>query len=341
MRIIQRRVKADISGSTVTGRVQQAMKGFTHNDGTIIGKGGVELYFQSWTHPDPAAALVIVHGLGEHSGRYGNLIQALAGMNISIYAADHRGHGKSLGRKGHILSMSDYIDDLRIFVNIIRHDHERLPLVMLGHSMGGAIALKYALTFPDDLNALILSSPGLIPATEPPKALDRIARMMSRFFPSVSTSNQLNAAFISHDREVVRTYMDDPLVHDRISFRWYTEFRANSDECLERAGELKMPLLVFHGTDDRIVDFSGSIRVHESASSKDKTLKLFDGLYHETMNEVDHEREKVLDMVVSWIARHCRGLSGKGKQARPAKSSSKAKATRAKKPKRAPKQKKK
>jgi lysophospholipase len=176
--------------------------------------------------------------------------------------------------------------------------------------MGGAIAFKYALTHPSDISALILSSAGLVPAVEVPKALDVVARLGSKLFPSVTSSNQIDASLISHDSAYVADYTADPMVHDKISFRWYTEMLATTRECLERAGELAMPLLVFHGTDDKIVDFSGSITTHEKASSKDKTIHLFQGLYHETMNEVEHERTKVLSVVTAWILKH---LPAKGK----------------------------
>jgi len=280
------------------------MQDYTHATGTIIGKDGYEIFFQSWSVKKPEGVLVIAHGLGEHSGRYVNLINALKGKGIDVYALDHRGHGKSAGKRGHVNSFSEYVDDLKIFINIVKNNHPGLPLILLGHSMGGVIAFSYALSHQQDLDALILSSAGLIPTVEPPAMKAKMAMFLSRILPSVAVSNELDAEQISHDRKAIDAYINDPLVHDRITFRWFSEFIAEEQKCMDHAADLKMPLLVFHGTDDRICDFSGSILTHEKASSKDKTIHLFEGLYHETMNEVEHERAKVLETVSAWILKH-------------------------------------
>jgi len=300
------------------------MQDYTHATGTIIGKDGFEIFFQSWIARKPEGVLVIAHGLGEHSGRYANLINALSGKGVHVYALDHRGHGMSAGKRGHVNSFSEYTDDLKIFMNIVKNYHPDLPVILLGHSMGGVIAFSYALAYPNDINALILSSAGLIPAVEPPAVKAKMALFFSKILPGVAVSNELDAEQISHDRKTIDTYISDPLVHDRITFKWFSEFVAEEQKCMDHAADLNMPLLVFHGTDDRICDFSGSILTHEKASSKDKTIHLFEGLYHETMNEVEFERAKVLDMVSTWITKHIKpakaAKSGLVKKAAPKKS---------------------
>ncbi len=288
------------------------MKQYQHNTGNIIGRGGGELFFQSWTVTKPSGVLVISHGMGEHSGRYGNLLQWLEGKGISVYALDHRGHGRSAGRKGHVNSFMEYVEDLKIFISIARSETEEIPVFLLGHSMGGAIALKYALTYPESLDGLILSAPALIPAMDVPAWKSALGRFFSKYLPELTMSNGLNADDISHDRFVIEAYRSDPLVHDRVTARFYTEFTATMEECLKRATELTLPLLVFHGTADRMVDFRSSIVTAEKASSPDKELRLFEGLYHETMNEVDHERDKVLETVGRWLLRHLKSLKGGG-----------------------------
>ncbi len=295
------------------------MADYKHDTGTFVGKGGTEIFFQSWTVANPRGVLVIAHGLGEHSGRYGNIIERLKGGGVSIYALDHRGHGKSGGRKGHVDSFMDFIYDLKIYINLVRDENRKAPLILLGHSMGGVIALKYALTYPDDVNSLILSSAGLVPAFEVPKLKLSMGKFFSKHMPSLTLSNGLKPEDLSHDASVVQAYIKDPLVHDRITARWSTEYLDTAAECIERSSGLKMPLLVFHGQGDRIVDYRASETVFKKASAKNKELHIFPDLYHETMNEVVQDRKKVLDMAAGWILRRL----GKGTAAAPKKAAAK------------------
>lgn len=279
------------------------MKEYTHNTGTFVGKGGIEIFFQSWTAAKPKAVLVIAHGLGEHSGRYGNIIDRLKGAGISIYALEHRGHGRSGGKRGHIDSFMDYIYDLKLYMNFVKDDNRKLPLILLGHSLGGLIALKYALTYPEDMNALALSSAAVIPSVEVPAWKSAMGRFMSKHAPGLLMRSGLDANDLSHDADVVKTYCEDPMVHDRVSARFYTEAVDTGVECLGRASELKMPLLIIHGKNDAIVDYRGSEQVFEKASTpmKAKEIVVFPDLYHETMNETEKERKQVLDVVARWI----------------------------------------
>ncbi|MBN1533679.1 MAG: lysophospholipase [Spirochaetes bacterium] len=277
------------------------MKSYAHTTGTFIGKGGVEIFFQSWTVPSPRGILVIAHGVGEHSGRYANIIERLAGAGISVYANDHRGHGRSGGKRGHVDSFMEYVYDLKLLVDFVKEEHAKIPMVLMGHSMGGTIAFKYALTYPEDMKGLVLSSAGLITAVEVPGWKTSMGRFFSKYLPGLSMATGLDASQLSHDRDVVEAYENDPLVHGKVSARWYTEFTSTGEECLRRASELRMPLLVFHGKGDLIVDYRGSLQTHDGASSADKTLYVFENLYHETMNEAQQERQRVLDIVSKWI----------------------------------------
>ncbi len=285
------------------------MSSFDHITGTFIGKGGVEIFFQKWVAPKAKSALIISHGLGEHSGRYGNLINTLEGRNISVYALDHRGHGNSGGERGHVESFMDFIYDLKLFTDFVREENGGNKVGLLGHSMGGVIATKYALTYPEDLAGLILSSAAVMLATEVPGWKTSLANFLSKYIPSFSMNNGLNAEDLSHDEDVVKDYENDPFVHDRVTARWYTEIMQANQECLVRSYELKMPLLVIHGNGDKIVDYKGSERIYENASSPGKEIQIFQGLYHETMNEREEERAKVLAVIEKWIDKNL--LSGK------------------------------
>ncbi|HSV96427.1 MAG TPA: lysophospholipase [Spirochaetota bacterium] len=279
------------------------MKGYKHGTGTFIGKGGVEIYFREWMSERPKGIVVLAHGLGEHSGRYANLIDRMQGSGVSFYALDHRGHGRSGGKRGHIASFMDYIQDLNVFMTQIKDEYGSLPVVLLGHSLGGVIAMKYALTYPAGPKALVLSSAGLVLAVKVPKWKKKMGLFFSRHIPALSMRNELDANDLSHDRQTVDDYVKDPLVHDQVTARWYTEFIAAGEECLRRASELRMPLLVIHGKADKMVDYRGSERVYASVSTpaRDKALFVFSGLYHETMNETPPERTKVLDVLAGWI----------------------------------------
>jgi alpha-beta hydrolase superfamily lysophospholipase len=292
------------------------MAAYQHSTGTFIGKGGLEIFFQQWEVTNPKAILVIIHGLGEHSGRYGNLIDALQNRGIAIYGLDHRGFGRSGGKRGHVDSFMDYIYDMKIFVNMLKDKHPNKPVIMLGHSMGGVLALKYALTHAEDLDALILSSPGLVPAIKVPAWKKNLAIFLSSKIPSLTMPSGLDATTISRDKEVVKQYLADPLVHDKVTPRFYVEMMNTIDECINRCGEVTLPLLLIHGTADALVLDEASKIVYEKAKSKDKTLKLFEGLYHETMNELEPDRKKVLKFLADWIVDHAKkNISTKSKSA--------------------------
>lgn len=285
------------------------MKGYTHNRGTFIGKGGIEIFFQAWTVERPRGVVVIAHGLGEHSGRYGNIVEKLQGSGISVYALDHRGFGQSGGARGHVDSFMDYIHDLKLLMSFSARDTGGVPSILLGHSMGAVIACMYALEHPGDVSGLILSSGAFVLSAKVPAWKLTMGRFFSKHYPGLTLANGLDATALSHDDAVVRAYVQDPLVHDRVTARFSTEFFGAMETCFSRAVELKMPLLVFHGSEDGLTDCRGSETVFSRASTPaaKKELHIFPGLYHETMNESGKEREKVLRVVYRWITAAARG----------------------------------
>ena len=277
------------------------MDSYEYKTGTFIGNGSIEIFFRHWKAARQKGILVISHGIGDHSGRYNNIVNELKGKNISIYILDQRGHGKSGGKRGHINTFMDYINDLKFFINIIQKENQKLPLILLGHSLGGTIALKYALIYPVDLTGLILSSPALLLSMDIPAWKKNLGNFFSKYMPAMSMPTGLNTALLSHDEDVVDSYENDPLVHDRATTRLFTEMTETREHCMRMATELKLPLLIFHGKDDRIVDYKGSEMFFKKASSKIKELHIFEGLFHETMNETKNEKDKVLKIVGNWI----------------------------------------
>lgn len=278
------------------------MDDYTHSMGVFLNKDNIRIFHRSWLAAKPQGVVLISHGLGEHSGRYKHLIRFLRGHHISFYAIDHKGHGKSGGKRGHTESFMDYIDDLKQFKDtVIDKEVHGSPVVLLGHSMGGLIAAKYALTYPNTIDALILSAPAFFPGRPIPALQITAAKILAALMPRATQSNKLNPEDLATDAETVDAYIKDPLVHDRISFKWFVEFLATADICLKQANQLTMPLLAIHGKNDRMVDIKGSETVYQKAGSRDKQLILFDGLRHETMNEIPEERKKVLETVSEWI----------------------------------------
>jgi alpha-beta hydrolase superfamily lysophospholipase len=288
------------------------MARYNFTQGTFSGKGNVQIAYRGWAADKPKGVVVVVHGLGEHSGRYTHLTDALSGKKISIFALDNRGHGNSQGERGHIDSFLDFIFDLKIFINMVREAHPDLPIILLGHSMGGAIACRYALTYQNDIKGLVLSAPGIILINREPVIKRAFGKTLATLSPKTIISNGIDAqTMISHDAEQVKLYKEDPLVHSHISLRLWTEMEKNGAYCMERAYDLRIPLLAIHGSDDPIVSLKGSEVVVDRALTDDKKLAVFPGLLHETMNESPRDRAKVLSLVASWIVSHINPRGGK------------------------------
>lgn len=294
------------------------MESYSHDTGSFTGKGGIEIFFQKWLVDKARAVIVIAHGLGEHSGRYGNLLNSLAGKKISVFAIDHRGHGKSDGKRGHVDSFMDYVYDLKLFIEFIKEENRGLPVILLGHSMGGVIAARYSMTYPDDISLIVMSSPGLAPAFKVPEWKKSLASFFSSRIGSLSFANGLSVEGISRDKDVVSAYENDPLIHDRVSARWTVEFIRATEECMANAKNIRKPILLLHGKGDCIADYKATEEFYNSVSSINKKLFLYEGLYHETMNETAEDREKVLRDITGWILNNLGGAPKAAEKKEPA-----------------------
>lgn len=263
---------------------------------------GISIYYRLW-HEEPRspASLVIAHGLGEHSGRYAHVAERLVSIGLSVWALDHRGHGQSDGKRGHILAFKQYVTDLKLLIETAISVSDGHKPFLLGHSMGGLIALTFALDYQNLIAGLILSSPALGVAVAVPAIKKLLGRIMSRVWPGLTMSNELDHTKISHDQTVVKAYHDDPLVHDRVSARWFTEFIAAMAATNQRAEQLRIPILMQIAGDDRLVDAQVSRNIFPRLGTSDKTIKVYDGLYHEIYNEVPEQRAGVLSDLDSWL----------------------------------------
>jgi len=249
--------------------------------------------------------MIIAHGLGEHSGRYTNIIERLIPLGIDVWAPDHRGHGRSGGRRGHVSSFDQYVKDLQTLAEIARNGMaENVKIFLLGHSMGGLVALRFAASFPEMIDGVIASSPALGVTTDIPAVKAYVGRIMSTLWPTLSLTNGLEVTKISHDEGVVRAYRDDPLVHDRVSARWFTEFLSAMETACGSAVRIKLPLLMQLAGDDQLVNAGTSAAFFEAAGSVDKTLYIYKDSYHEIYNETEKLRKHALDDLEAWLVKH-------------------------------------
>ncbi|MBN2396749.1 MAG: lysophospholipase [Deltaproteobacteria bacterium] len=272
---------------------------------TFTGVDGLSIFYRTYRAEGEKARMVIAHGLGEHSGRYDNVVGRLLPRGISIWAPDHRGHGQSDGPRGHVSSFYQYVDDLHTLVALSRENlPEGVKVFLLGHSLGGLIALRFAARFPEVIDRLIVSSPALGMPEEPSSVKAFVVRMLSALRPTLSLANGLDVSKISHDEEVVRAYLDDPLVHERITARWFTEFVSAMEAANRSAPEIKLPFLMQLAGDDHLTSVDAAKQFFEAVPSADKTLHVYEGLYHEIYNENSRHREQVLDDLDTWLMKH-------------------------------------
>ncbi|MFO1394950.1 MAG: alpha/beta hydrolase [Steroidobacteraceae bacterium] len=266
------------------------------------GCADVRLYAQAWLPEEPPQMLLAIsHGLAEHGGRYSAMAEQLVPHGCAVYALDHRGHGRSSGNRANIDSFEFVVSDLGTFIGRAQRQHPGVPVVLLGHSMGGAIALACALRYQDVLRALVLSAPALAPP-EPPSAFRRLTlRAMSAMRPDKGVL-QLPASQVSRDPEVVAAYQRDPLVfRGPIPARTIAELLDGMEQLAGQVQELRLPVLVQHGTADRLVPLATVQPLYQKLGmQKRRTVMLYDGLYHEVYNEP--ERERVLRDLCRWLA---------------------------------------
>ena len=263
---------------------------------------GTALFYRKYAPGTERFRVVVSHGLGEHSGRYGHVVDTLCPMGASLWIHDHRGHGRSQGKRGHINDFDDYIQDLNILIEMARTDRtDGLPLLLLGHSMGGLIALSFARKHPRYIDGLIVSSPLLGVPTPPPPVLKAIARILSMVWPTFSLDNQLDPTLISHDGAQVRAYAQSEWVHSKVSARWFTRCMAEIDATVGSPAAIDTPILMQIAGADRLVSAPAALAYFGTLTVADKTLFHYENLYHEIYNEVLPDREKVLADLKQWV----------------------------------------
>jgi alpha-beta hydrolase superfamily lysophospholipase len=270
-------------------------------DGSCATRDGLSLRFRAWQPGSARAVLLVLHGLAEHSGRYLHVGARFAGAGYAVYALDHRGHGQSPGPRVHVAHFDEFLEDVDALRAVAEAQHPGRPLVLVGHSHGGLVALRYVLTRPAGLAAAVLSSPllGVHPSSRASPGRIVLARVLSVLWPGALLPNHVDASLLSHDPEVVRAYRADPLVSHRVSPSWFTSAMLAMRQAHERAPQLALPLLLMVSGADRLVDPEASLRFAAHAPRDKLELVLWDGLYHEMFNEP--ERETVFARMEAWL----------------------------------------
>jgi acylglycerol lipase len=264
------------------------------------GCDGTRLYERCWLpETDARAAVAIVHGFTEHSGRYARIAERLNSHGYAVYATDLRGHGHSDGELCFIRRFDQYLDDLDLTLDRVRRRALGKPVILFGHSMGGLIVGLYAAARQPDLRGLVLSSAVLRVGDEVFPILRRLAGVASWAFPRLRLV-RLGSGYLSRDPQAAAEFRDDPLVFkDRFPVRTGAEMLRAVRRLSARMESLTLPLLILHGTGDIACNCEGSRELHRRAASADKTLHLYEGLYHAIFWEPD--RERVLSDLLQWL----------------------------------------
>lgn len=269
---------------------------FKSSDGTC-------LFYRQMKAGEERFRVVVSHGLGEHSGRYGHVVDTLGPMGASVWLLDHRGHGQSQGKRGHVNHFDEYVADLKSLVKLAGTDNpDRLPLLLLGHSMGGLIALLFAGQYPRHIDGLILSSPLLGLPKSPPAVLRAVAGFLSGIWPTFSLANTLDPFLVSHDPNEVNAYIQDKRVHNRISARWFTRCMLAMTAANGTPETIQAPLLMQVAGADQLVSAPSTLTYFDKLTVDDKTIFHYENLFHEIYNETVSEREKVLEDLRQWVA---------------------------------------
>jgi len=274
-----------------------------HVEGNFKGVRNANIYHQAWLpEGNVKAVLLIVHGLGEHCGRYMNVVNHFVPLGYAVYGLDHIGHGKSEGMREVVERFTDYTDALTVYQEMVKGGQTGKPIFLVGHSMGGLIVSYYLLDHQADFRGAVISAPLIKASGNISQATILMGKILSALAPKMGLL-PVDPNGISRDPEVVKAYLNDPLVfHGKTPARLGAELLKAMLRVTAEAGKITLPFIVLQGSEDRLVDPGGAQTLYDKASSKDKTIRIYEGLYHEVFNEP--ERGRVLKDVETWLAAH-------------------------------------
>ncbi|MGE3974322.1 MAG: lysophospholipase [Bdellovibrionales bacterium] len=270
------------------------------SEGYFKGHDGIELFFQAWTPDKTRGTLVVTHGLGEHSESYIRLAEALAQVGWEIFAWDMRGHGRSEGKRGTIKKFDDFSKDLRQFISHVQKLRPKIPMVLLGHSLGGLTTLRTLIENEDmGLKAVVLSSPLLGIAVEVPKIKKIAAQYLQKYLPDLTMYNEISNFDLTSDKAVIAEYERDSLRHDRISSNLFLEMNAAMERTKNQGSKIWLPVLIQQAGADRVVSRIGTEQFFQTIGSANKKLIVYEDFMHEVYNEV--RRQEALRDLATWL----------------------------------------
>ncbi|MFK7845419.1 MAG: lysophospholipase [Rhodothermales bacterium] len=262
--------------------------------------GGPKLFFRSWLPPSvPKSVVLLVHGLAEHSGRYEHVASRLIKQGHAVFGFDFRGHGQSEGKRIYVNHFSEFVDDLAAVYTKVKASYPSLPFFILAHSMGTTVSLNFLIDKAPQVSGVILSGTALMAGSDISPILISLSGIIGALLPKLPTV-RLNSRTISRDPAIVQGYHNDPLVYNgKIPARTGAELNRVFGYIQWNLSLVTCPLLILHGKDDELANPEGSNMLYKGCAAEDKTLKLWNGLYHEILNEP--EKDEVIDLLSSWI----------------------------------------
>ncbi len=282
----------------------------THRTGNFKGEGALPLFYQKWSPDLPEksnrhgrylkpAVLVFIHGMAEHSGRYQYPVEYFTKQGYIVYAMDLRGHGESGGRRSYADNFDQLMEDIRLFLEMVKKEQKRRKVFLVGHSFGGQLVLNYGSRYPKTINGIVVSSPNLRLRMPIPFLQRLAAPVLSRLLPKVTFGNSLDPASVSRDRKVIEAYKSDPKVQRAITLRLADLILENLMDIMKVAEKFRVPVFLMHGGGDVICCPDATREFYSKIPIRDKSYRIYDDLYHEIFNEVG--RNQVFRDMELWI----------------------------------------
>ncbi len=270
---------------------------------TLTSKDGTRLYaYRQDPEGTPVADILILHGYGEHLGRYHEVMQWFAEKGYRSWAVDFRGHGRSAGRRAYVEDYDLYLEDGAALLDAVKDAGVSQTLFLLGHSQGGLIGLRMLEEGIGTYQAAVLSAPAMDVALKANPIKVAAGKALSRLWPTLNLPPEIPANQLTHDEERWRAYEEDPLVNHCVNCRWYTEFLGAQEAGFEKAGSVTTPTLVLNPTEDKVIDPESVAKLFDLLGSADKKKLVYEGFYHEPFNEP--ERADVFADVFGWLEEH-------------------------------------
>ena len=271
--------------------------------GFTNGYKGIKLYHKSYIAKENQERIILLHGAGEYSEKYTRFAEWFIAKGIDVYLLDLRGHGRSGGPRCHVDDFNNYAQDVDIFIRFTESEYGFKNTFLVSHSIGGLIAIYYGLNFKHQLGGIVVSSPCLALKLNIDPVKVWFAGLFYRFLKDRQFASHIDFKMVTHDDYMIKRFKDDPMIYHFVTAGFYAQMVKAMKYVNSRAADLKLPLLILQAGDDRICRREAAEDFYQRAGSIDKEFKLYEGFYHEVLNET--ERERVFEDIYTWIKKRC------------------------------------